>query len=44
MAQSKFHAIHVGRLRKVPADALSEYVDRQRALAGDSSAADDNTG
>ena len=38
------HAIHVGRLRKVPVEALREYVDRQRALAGDTPAAHDNAG
>jgi len=29
---------------KVPVDALREYVDRQHALAGDTSAAHDNAG
>ena len=33
IATGQIHTIHVGRLRKVPVEALREYVDRQRALA-----------
>lgn len=44
MAQGEIHAIHVGRLRKVPVDTLREYVDRQRAIAGDTATAHDNAG
>ncbi|PVU84447.1 hypothetical protein DDP54_00970 (plasmid) [Cellulomonas sp. WB94] len=44
ISAGEIHAIHVGRLRKVPVDALREYVDRQRALAGDTTAAHDNAG
>ena len=33
IATGQIHTIRVGRLRKVPVEALREYVDRQRALA-----------
>ena len=44
ISAGEIHAIHVGRLRKVPVEALREYVDRQRALAGDNSGARDTAG
>lgn len=46
ISTGEINAIHVGRLRKVPVEALREYVDRQRALAGDTaaSAMRDNAG
>ena len=33
ISAGQIHTIHVGRLRKVPVEALREYVDRLRALA-----------
>lgn len=30
LATGEIEAIHVGRLRRIPADALTDYVDRQR--------------
>ena len=34
LASSEVESIHVGRLRRIPADALAAYVDRQRQLPG----------
>lgn len=44
ISDGEIHAIHVGRLRKVPVEALREYVDRQRALAGETPATHDDAG
>ena len=35
LATGEVESIHVGRLRRIPADALADYVDRQRAAAAD---------
>ena len=34
MARDEIQSIRVGRLRRVPAEALTEYVNRQRLGAG----------
>lgn len=34
LASAQVESIHVGRLRRIPADALAAYVDRQRQLPG----------
>ena len=34
LASAEVESIHVGRLRRIPADALAAYVDRQRQLPG----------
>jgi excisionase family DNA binding protein len=44
ISAGEIHAIHVGRLRKVPVDALACDVFAQRALAGDTATAHDNAG
>jgi excisionase family DNA binding protein len=31
LAEGQVESIHVGRLRRIPTDALAAYIDRQRA-------------
>lgn len=38
LATGEIQSIHVGRLRRIPADALSEYVSRQRDHSPDPAA------
>jgi excisionase family DNA binding protein len=33
LTEGQIESIHVGRLRRIPSDALSAYIDRQRATA-----------
>lgn len=35
LAAGEVESIHVGRLRRIPAEALADDVDRQRAVAAD---------
>jgi len=34
LADGQVESIHVGRLRRIPADALATYIDRRRGFAG----------
>jgi hypothetical protein len=35
LADGRVESIHVGRLRRIPADALGSYIDRQRGAGAD---------
>ena len=35
LADGQVESIHVGRLRRIPADALGTYIDRQRCAGAD---------
>jgi excisionase family DNA binding protein len=35
LADGRVESIHVGRLRRIPADALGTYIDRQRGAGAD---------